>query len=70
MYKHIEDILVFDSKVATKYNIPAWVNEIGEKVTCEDDALIVFQIFFHCFGFVRSMESEIGWRVDCCLYYW
>ena len=38
MYDHIEDILVFDSKVATKDDTPVWVNEHGQEVSCEDDA--------------------------------
>ena len=38
MYNHIEDILVFDSKVATKYDNPVWVNEKGDEVQNEDES--------------------------------
>ena len=38
MYDHIEDILVYESRVATKYDQPVWVNEKGYKVESEDDA--------------------------------
>ena len=39
MYQHIEDILVYDSKVASKFDKPKWMNGIGEEVFCENDSV-------------------------------
>ena len=38
MYEHIEDILVFDPKVATKYKDPIWVNKKGEQMFSEEQS--------------------------------
>ena len=38
MYDHIEDILVFDSNIATKFTEPIWVNKQGERVLREEDS--------------------------------
>ena len=40
MYQHIEDILVYDSKVASKFDKPKWMNGIGEEVFCENDSVV------------------------------
>ena len=38
MYNHIGDILVYDSKVASKYEKPIWVNKDGKEVFNEDES--------------------------------
>ena len=38
MYEHIEDILVYDSKVAIKFDKPVWMDNDGNIVVNEDDS--------------------------------
>ena len=54
MYDHIEDILVFDSNIATKFTEPIWVNKQGERVLREEDS----------FGCKVSIDIK---RPDMCI---
>ena len=38
MYVHVEDILIYDCNIATKYTLPVWMNKEGKNVENENES--------------------------------